>query len=100
MADESIVLDATSEDLVTRLSEARLARGQWEKVEKGLRDELVTLLRTHDASVALTASGAKAMHLSRSERVTVDAKKLEAMHPAVYAQCTKITEVVKLTLDI
>lgn len=102
MSDEDVIVTISDSDLslAEQLQEARKNRGDWEKIEKGLRDQLLATMTAQGADRALTASGAPAFHLSRSARNTVDSKKLEALYPQVYEDVVKVTEVVKLDIDL
>ena len=78
------VLNDDEADLVRRLAEARQHRGEWEKVEKALRTEVMQIVQGQGAQAAITASGAPLVRISTSTRRTVDSKKLEALYPEVY----------------
>ena len=86
--------------LVEQLAEARRQRGAWEKIEVEARDSLKALAQARGSDVAITASGAPAYHLSRSERVSIDRNKLEAKWGDAYADVVKVTEIVKVDIDL
>ena len=92
------VLNDDEADLVRRLAEARQHRGEWEKVEKALRTEVMQIVQGQGAQAAITASGAPLVRISTSTRRTVDSKKLEALYPEVYDDVMKETTVEKLDI--
>jgi hypothetical protein len=92
------VLDNDEVELVKRLAEARQNRGDWEKIEKTLRTQILQVIQGQGAQAGITASGAPLVRISTSTRRTVDAKKLEALYPEVYDEVMKESTVEKLDI--
>jgi antitoxin (DNA-binding transcriptional repressor) of toxin-antitoxin stability system len=95
---ESVITDDEAE-VLRQLAEARQHRGEWEKVEADLRKKAIQIVKGGgDGVVAITGSGTPVARITVSSRRTVDSKKLEALHPDVYAEVVKETPVEKLEI--
>lgn len=99
MADEPVLSDEELKH-VQLLAEARRNSAAWKKIEDDERKELLALAEANSSDIALTASGAPAFHLERSERTKVDTKKLEALYPETYADVATVTEVITVKTDL
>lgn len=86
-------------DILRQLGEARLHKGEWEKIEKTLRSQALQIIKGDgDGLVAITASGAPVARINVSSRRTVDAKKLEALYPDIYEEVVKETPIEKIDI--
>jgi non-ribosomal peptide synthetase component E (peptide arylation enzyme) len=98
MTEEVSITDEQAE-VLKQLGEARLHKGEWEKVEKSLRAQALQIIKGNgDGLVAITASGAPAARIVTQSRRTVDSKKLEALYPDIYAEVVKETPIEKIEL--
>ena len=97
--DDDLVLSATTLGAALELQSVRQELGRLRKVETQLRDAIMAELG--DEERALTAAGGPpAVHIETQHRRNVDADKLEAMHPEVYAAVMKETIVRVLKVDL
>ena len=95
--NDTIVLNQNLEAFVMELADARAAKKAATDRETAARTVLVEALHEQAASVGMTASGG-GVKIQIQSRKSVNAKKLEALYPEVYAEVTdtKDIEVLKL----
>ena len=100
--DQSIPVQIEDEQvkLVLELSAIRAQTNALKKRGDEIRDELLEVLESCEASRAITASGEPAIHVTLVPTTRINRKKLEAKYPDVFEDVMEVSTSRKLEIDI
>jgi len=93
-----MILPPELAEAVDQLREVRANKRAIERTEKVLRDRLLQYLEGAGETEGLLASGAVGVSISRYQRTSINTGKLEALHPDIYEEVKKVSEVTVLNL--
>jgi hypothetical protein len=94
----SLSASQTQQLAVRRLAELRAAKKELESEEKTITAAIKDEMITSSAAILLGENGVTIARISMFDRTMVDGKKLEALHPAIFEQCSKTNQVIQLRL--
>lgn len=95
-----VSIDDQKMALIEELAGIRSKTSALKKRGDEIRDELLSILDSSNATRAVTAAGNPAIHVTTIQTTRINRKKLEAKYPDVFADVVETSESKKLEIDM
>lgn len=94
----SLTASTSQQILIRNLADLRAQKKAIEEQEKEITASIKDEMIKASAAILNGENGVTIARISMFDRTQVDAKKLEALHPEIFAECTKTNQVIQLRL--
>ena len=92
----SLSADMGQQLLVKRLTEVRALKKELGDEETVLRDEVREAMLAASAATLTGENGVTIARITMFDSTKVDGKKLEVLHPEIFEECSKTTQVIQV----